>query len=82
MPEGVLPLAPLGSVPVTVTGKLRLVPVLGSGLTVLVGGVVSISHEVESEPVPAMPSVLDAGGVDGQGVVALGLVQAARPLIG
>ena len=55
MPEGVLPLAPLGSVPVTVTGKLRLVPVLGSGLTVLVGGVVSISHEVESEPVPALP---------------------------
>ncbi len=41
--------------PVTVTGKTRLLPILGSGLTVLVGGVVSISHEVESVPVPAIP---------------------------
>ena len=46
---------PLGSVPVTETGKLRLVRSAGSGLTVLVGGVVSISHEVESEPVPGLP---------------------------
>ena len=53
--RGGLPLAPFGSVPVTVTGKLRLVPVFGKGLTVLVGGVVSISHEVESDPVPGLP---------------------------
>ena len=41
----------------TDTGKTRLVSRAGSGLIVLVGGVVSISHEVESELVPALPSV-------------------------
>ena len=50
-----LPAGSVGTVPVTVTGKLRLVPTLGSGLTVLVGGVVSISQEVDSEPVPGLP---------------------------
>ncbi len=39
-----LPAGLTGTVPVTVTGKTRLLPTLGSGLTVLVGGVVSISH--------------------------------------
>ena len=40
--------------PVTETVKLVDVVCAGSGLTVLVGGVVSISHEVESEPVPGI----------------------------
>ena len=34
---------------------MRLVPRWAAALTVLVGGVVSISHEVESVPVPALP---------------------------
>ena len=55
-PGGVLPPAPLGSEPVTVTVKLVEVVWGGSGLTVLVGGVVSISHEVDSEPVPELRS--------------------------
>ena len=52
---GRAPADPAGSVPVTVTGKLRLVPRLGSGLTALVGGVVSISQDVDSEPLPKLP---------------------------
>ncbi len=46
----------------TETAKLRLVPRAASGLTWLVGGVVSISQEVESEPVPGFPygSVMSA----------------------
>ena len=55
MPEAVLPPAPFGSVPVSVTGKVRLVPVLASEPTVAVGGVVSISHEMAIEPVPGLP---------------------------
>ena len=41
--------------PVTETVKLVEVVCGGSELTVLVGGVVSISQEVDSEPVPALP---------------------------
>ena len=45
----------------------------------LVGGVVSISQEVETEPVPGLPyGIGDVGGVDGQRVVALGRGQAAK----
>ncbi len=56
MPEGELLFDPVGSLPVTETVKLVDVVVCESGLTVLVGGVVSISHEVESEPVPTLPA--------------------------
>ena len=42
--------------PVTDTMKLVDVVCDGSELTVLVGGVVSISHEVDIEPVPALPA--------------------------
>ena len=50
-----LPFEPVGSLLVTDTVKLVDVVCAGSELTVLVGGVVSISQEVESEPVPALP---------------------------
>ena len=56
MPDGVLPFDPLGSVPLTDTRKLVDVVCDGSGLTVLVGGVVSISQEVDIEPVPTLPA--------------------------
>ena len=56
-PEGVLAFAPLGSVAVTETVKLADVVCVGSELTVLVGGVVSINHDVETEPVPGLPYV-------------------------
>ena len=65
-----LPAGWAGTVPVTVTGKTRLVPTLGSGLTVLVGGVVSISHEVERNPAGITVLVPDVRGVDGEGVEA------------
>ena len=79
MPEGGLPFDPFGSLPVTETVKLVDVVCAGSGLTVLVGGVVSISHEVDSEPVPGLPSwSVDAGGVDGQRVVPFGGGQAGQ----
>ena len=54
-PDGVLPLAPFGSDAVTDTVKLVDVVVAGSELTVLVGGVVSISHDVDRLPVPGLP---------------------------
>ena len=48
----------------TDTGKTRLVSRAGSGLTLLVGGVVSISHEVESALVPAIAvRVVDAAAL-------------------
>ena len=76
-PEGGLP-PPFGQ-PVTETAKLRLVPRLGSALTWLVGGVVSISHEVESGSRAGVAVlVLDVGGVDGQRVIALGRGQAGE----
>ncbi len=61
-PDGGLPFDPLGSVPVTETVKLVDEVVGGSGLTVLVGGVVSISQEIDCEPVPGLPywSVMSA----------------------
>ena len=66
-PDGGLPLDPFGSLPVTETVKLVDVVCAGSGLTVLVGGVVSISQEVDIEPVPALPYwSWMPGGVDGQ----------------
>ncbi len=44
-----------------------------------VGGVVSISQEVDSEPMPVLPAcVLEATGVDGQGVRTLGGGQAGE----
>ena len=55
-PDGVLPPAPLGSDPLTETRMYGVVVVAGSGLTVLVGGVVSMSQEVDSEPVPKLPA--------------------------
>ena len=55
-PEGVPPLDPLGSLPVTETVKLVEVVWDGSVLTVLVGGVVSITHLVDREFVPALPA--------------------------
>ena len=62
-----LPAGSVGTVPVTVTGKMRLVPTLGSGLTVLVGGVVSISQEVETGAGARVAVlVLEVGGVDGE----------------
>ena len=54
-PDGVLPFAPVGSLPVTETVKLVDVVCAGKALTVLVGGVVSISQEVDSEPLPGLP---------------------------
>ena len=57
IPEGVLPFDPMGSLPVTDTEKLVEFVAVGSRLTVLVGGVVSISHEAETEPVPELPYV-------------------------
>ena len=54
-PEGGLPPAPAGSLLLTETVKLVEVVWDGRALTVLVGGVVSISQEVDSEPVPALP---------------------------
>ncbi len=54
-PEAVLPFAPVGSEAVAETVKLVDVVCVGSEFTVLVGGVVSISHEVETEPVPGLP---------------------------
>ena len=71
-PEGGLPSAPVGSEAVTETVKLVEVVCDGSALTVLVGGVVSISQEVDCEPGPRRRRVQDVGGVDGQGVGALG----------
>ena len=56
MPEGVLPFGPFGSVPLADTRKLVDVVCAGSEPTVLVGGVVSISQEVDIEPVPALPA--------------------------
>ena len=55
IPEaGLLP-GPFGSDPVTETAKAVDVVVAGSELTLLVGGVVSITlREVESEPVPGI----------------------------
>ena len=44
-----------GRMPVTDTVKLVDVVVAGSELTVLVGGVVSISHDVDRLPVPGLP---------------------------
>ncbi len=55
-PDGVLPPVPVGSEPPTETRKFGVVVVAGSGLTVLVGGVVSISHVVETELEPALPA--------------------------
>ena len=54
-PDGVLPFDPFGSLPVTETVKLVDVVCAGRALTVLVGGVVSISQEVDSEPLPGLP---------------------------
>ena len=54
-PEGVLPPAPAGSLPLTETVKLVAMVSAGSVLTVLVGGVVSISQDVDNEPVPRLP---------------------------
>ena len=54
-PEAVLPFAPVGSLPVTEIVKLVDVVCAGSGLTVLVGGVVSINQDVESVPAPGLP---------------------------
>ena len=48
------PAGSVGTVPEAVTGKLRLVAVDGS-VTGLVGGVMSMSHEVDSEPEPGLP---------------------------
>jgi hypothetical protein len=56
-PEGVLPLAPSGPEAVTETVKLVDVVCVGSEFTVLVGGVVSINHEVKTEPAPGPPYV-------------------------
>ncbi len=50
-----LPAGSVGTVPVTVIGKTRLVPILGSAPMVLVGGVVSISQEVGIVPMPGLP---------------------------
>ena len=50
-----LPPAPDRSEAVTETEKLVVVVVVGRGSAVLVGNVVSISQEVESEPVPGLP---------------------------
>ena len=50
-----LPFDPVGSLLVTETVKLVDVVCAGSVLTVLVGGVVSISHEVDNEPLPGLP---------------------------
>ena len=62
MPDGVLPFEPFGSVPLTETEKLVDVVCDGSVVTALVGGVVSISHDVDIEPVPELPywSVMSA----------------------
>ncbi len=56
MPDGVLPPAPFGSLPLTDTRMLSLVVVEGRAPTVLVGGVVSISHEVARDPTPEFPA--------------------------
>ena len=56
MPDGVLPFDPFGSVPLADTRKLVDVVWDGSELTVLVGGVVSMSQEVDIEPVPKLPA--------------------------
>ena len=82
-PEAGAPPAPAGSLKATETGKLSLVCDVPSELTTwLVGGVVSISHEVESESGAGDTIlVLDVGGVDRQRVLALGRGQAVRPLI-
>ncbi len=57
-PEGVLPLEPAESEAVTVTLKLVEVVCDGSASTELVGGVVSISQEIDCEPVPGLPEGL------------------------
>ncbi len=54
-PEGVLPFDPVGSLPVTETLKLVDVVCAGSSLTVLIGAVVSVNHEVDTEPLPGLP---------------------------
>ena len=71
------------SVPVAVTGKTRVLSRCGSGLIVLVGGVVSMSHWVESELLPALAIlVLDVGRIDGQRIFArCAVVRPDRPLI-
>ena len=56
MPEGVLPFDPVGSLPATEIGKLVDVVCAGRALTVLVGWVVSISQDVDSEPLPGLPN--------------------------
>ena len=53
MPEAGLLSGPFGSEPPTDTLKVVDVVAVGREPTVLTGGVVSISHEVESEPEPA-----------------------------
>ena len=57
MPEGSPPSAATGSDAVAETVKLVAVVCAGRLLTVLVGGAVSISHDLGSEPEPARPSV-------------------------
>jgi hypothetical protein len=50
------PPGPAGSPAVTLTAKVVESSCAGRVSTELVGGVVSISHEVDSEPVPRLPS--------------------------
>ena len=56
MPEGVLPSEPVGSLPPIVSVTLVDVVSAAARPTVLVGGVVSISQEVDSVPVPGLPT--------------------------
>ena len=64
-----LPFDPVGSLLVTETLKLVDVVCAGSERDLLVGGVVSISHEVDNEPVPGIAvQVVRCRGVDGQGI--------------
>ena len=56
-PEGVLAFEPSWSDAATETAKVVDVVCDSSGLTVLVGGVVSINHEVETDPEPGLPYV-------------------------
>ncbi len=77
-----LPSAPFGSVAVTETVKLVDVVWAGRALTVLVGGVVSINHEVETEPVPGLPYVSwMSAALTVRIYVPSAVVRAASPLI-
>ena len=64
--------APFGSDPLTETRRFGVVVVAGSGLTVLVGGVVSISHVVEDRiRADVTREVADTRCTDSQNVRAL-----------